>query len=91
MNDPFAHDKADQFAVRVGMAVAEEEARIDYAFRLAFGRPATADEVKVGRDYLHTSREQMKEAGLPADRQPRAALASLARVLLSSNEFLYVD
>jgi hypothetical protein len=91
MNDPFAHDKADQFAVRVGMAVAEEDARMDYAFRLAFGRPATSDEVKVGRDYLQTCREQMKEAGLPTDRQPRAALASFARVLLSSNEFLYVD
>ncbi|WP_406693806.1 PSD1 and planctomycete cytochrome C domain-containing protein [Singulisphaera sp. Ch08] len=91
LNDRLAHEQADKFAVRVGLAFADEEARIDYAFRLAFGRPATADEIKLGRDYLLASREQMKEAGLPADRQPRAALASFARVLLSSNEFLYVD
>ena len=91
LNDPFAHDQADKLAVRVGMAYTEEEDRIDYAYRLAFGRPATVEELAIGRAYLRAGRARMKETGMPADQQARAALASYARVLLSSNEFAFVD
>jgi hypothetical protein len=91
MNDPFVHDQADRLAVRVGMAFGDEPDRIDYAYRLALGRHATSEEVLAGQSYLRECRQRLKEAGLPWDRQPRAALASYARVLLSSNEFLFVD
>jgi hypothetical protein len=91
MNDPFVHDQADRLAVRVGMAFGNETERIDYAYRLALGRHAAPDEIAAGQSYLRDCREQLKEAGLPWDRQPRAALASYAHVLLNSNEFLFVD
>ncbi len=91
MNDPLAHDLSDKFAVRVGMACSSDPERIDYACRLAFGRPATKDEIQLGQDYFRECRAKMKDAGLPWDQQPRAALASYMRVLFSSNEFFFVD
>jgi hypothetical protein len=91
MNDPLVHKQADNLAVRVGMAYANEPERIDYAYRLAFGRPATPSEIRDGIAYLQQSRRDMKEAQLPTDHQSRAALASYLRVLFSSNEFLFVD
>jgi len=91
MNAPFAHEQADRLAVRVGMAFNEEPKRIDYAFQLAFGRHPASEEIRFGQDYLRQCAEALKETALPFDQQPRAALASYMRVLLSSNEFMYVD
>jgi hypothetical protein len=91
MNDKLAHETADKLAVRVGLAFGQDDKRIDYAHRLCFGRPATAEDVELGVQYLRTCAEQLNSAGVPWDEQQRAALASYARVLLSSNEFLYVN
>ena len=91
MNDGFAHEQADKFAVRVGMAHATEAQQIHYAYELAFGRPSTSEEVKVGRNYLKECRAALKETKMPADEQSRVALASFARVLFSSNEFVFID
>ena len=91
MNDPFAHQQADGFAVRIGLAHREDAERIGYAYQLAFGRAATKEEVRTGESFLRECRAAMKETELPADRQPRGALASFARVLFSSNEFMYLD
>lgn len=91
MNDPLVHKQADNLAVRVGMAYASEPERVDYAYRLAFGRPATPSEIRDGIAYLRQSRRDMKDAQMPVDQQSRAALASYLRVLFSSNEFLFVD
>jgi hypothetical protein len=91
MNDPFTHEQADKFAVRIGLADPDTSKRIDYAYRLAFGRPASAEEIKDGKIYLQQCRQSLKETKTPAKEQPRAALASYCRVLFSSNEFLFVD
>ena len=91
MNDPFVHKQADNFAVRVGMAYETLPQRIDFAYRLALGRAASAEEVRVGTAYLRQIRLDLKATNLPMEQHTRAALASLLRVLLCSNEFLYVD
>lgn len=91
MNDPLAHEAADKLAVRVGMAYPDARDRIDYAFRLAYGRPVTKDELRNSQEYLDQCLSNLRQTDTPLDQQPRAALASLARVLMSSNEFLYLD
>jgi hypothetical protein len=91
LNDPFVHEQADNFAVRVGMAYGDEARRIEYAYRLAYGRPPTKEELKIGVEYLAKVGEELRGTKIPADRQPRAALASYMRVLMSSNEFMFVD
>lgn len=91
MNAPFVHRQADLFAVRVGMAYAEDEKRIEYAYRLAFGRKPTAAELAKGLAYLRDIRADLIEINTPDEAQTRAALASYLRVLLSSSEFIFVD
>jgi len=91
MNSQFMHDQSDQFAVRVGMAYDTIGARIDYAFRLAYGRAAKMEEVREAQNYLRQARLELQASGTPADQLNRKALASYLRVVMSSNEFLYVD
>jgi hypothetical protein len=91
MNDPFVHKQADNLAVRIGMAYTETAKRIDYAYRLAFGRGATKEEIGTAERYLRHVATELRQTKIPGDQQPRAALASYVRVLLSSNEFLFVD
>jgi len=91
MNDPFVHKQADNFAVRVGLAFADDAKRIGYAYRLAFGRPPSPAEVSKGLEYLRDIRPDLSEIDLPEEEQTRAALASYLRVLLSSSEFIFLD
>ncbi len=91
MNDPFVHEQADKFAVRVGMVFRNDPQRIDYAYKLSLGRPATSEEIKTSAEYLTECRKEINIAGLPFDEQARATLASFMRVIFSSNEFIYVD
>jgi hypothetical protein len=91
MNDPFVHERAGELAARLESASGDEAGRIALAYRLAFGREATPTEVESGRAYLADARPALGEAGVPDDRQARASLESLVRVLLASNEFLFVD
>ncbi len=91
LNSAFVDEQADVLAVRAGMAVSTDAERIGYAYQLLFGRAPAADEVRDCTKYLADARVEMKHSTLAADRQPRAALASLMHVLLASDEFLFVD
>jgi hypothetical protein len=91
MNNPLLHQQADAFAVRVGMAFDTLRERLDYAYRLAFGRSVKASEVQEAAGYLQQARQDLAAAQTPTEQVNRAALASYLRVVLSSNEFLYVE
>jgi hypothetical protein len=66
------------------------------AYRFAWGRPATVEEVGLGVRFVaaQVERLQKRAAGLrtmtPADARS-AAVADFCHALLNSNEFLYVD
>ena len=91
MNDPFVHAQSDLFAVRMGLAFETLRERINYAYQLAYGRSATPEEQKLGADYLSEAKMDLSGTEVPADMRIRGALASYMRVLMSSNEFLYVE
>ncbi len=91
MNNDFVNAQADQLAVRVGMAYSDTPSRIRYAYQLALGRPPAQAEITEGANYLAKATLALKDSGLPAEREPRAALASYLHVLLASDEFLFVD
>ena len=87
MNDPFFHAQAAALAVRVVVQGHPERirkpdalrVRLNYAFRMIYGRRPTDDELKETQNFLAS-------AG-PDDQ----AWPALMRVLLASNEFLTVD
>ena len=91
MNSPFMHEQSDRFAVRVGMAFDTIRERIDYAIHLAYGRAPRLEEIREAQDYLRRTRLELQATGAPVDQLNQKALASYLRVVMSSNEFLYVD
>jgi hypothetical protein len=76
MNNDFVARQADALAERVKQSVASDEERIQYAYRLAFGRKPSSEETQMGKDFLRTS------AG---------AWSQYAQVLLTSAEFASVN
>jgi hypothetical protein len=91
MNDPFFHEQADSLAVRVGMAFGTELERLNYAYRLLYGRMPSLEEVKEARQFLTAARGSLQDAPVPDDKRNREAWAALMRVLLSANEFVTLD
>src|SRR5262249_47539876 len=91
MNDPFVHERAASWAARLESFASQDRLRIDRAYREAFARTATPSEVELGEEYLRTCRAALADAGVAEAERPHAAWASYARVLLSSNEFVFLD
>jgi hypothetical protein len=79
LNSPFMHAQAASFAARIRAAGSDVRERIDWAHRAAFARPARTAELQRGEAFL-------QELGGGPE-----AWTSYAHVLLSSNEFSYVD
>jgi hypothetical protein len=91
MNDPFMVEQADGLARRLLEGPGDSERRIERAYLLALGRAPDPDEIARGVRYLQEYGEQLGRAGAPAERIELEAWTSYARVLLSANEFVYVD
>jgi hypothetical protein len=89
MNHPFV---AEQAAGLVRRALAAEPSqRIERAYRLAYGRTCHADEAERANEFLAHFAAEAARLGGGVEQAEREAWSSLARVLLTSNEFLYVD
>lgn len=74
----------------------DDGALISQAFRLAWARPATADEVRLGLRFLSSQTQRLRadNAAGPSRSAEAAradAVADLCQAILISNEFLYVD
>ncbi|HMC10927.1 MAG TPA: DUF1549 and DUF1553 domain-containing protein, partial [Pirellulaceae bacterium] len=82
LNSPFMVEQAAAFADRLvsevpDSALAAKYQRVDLAYRLLYGRPATDEEIRLGLGFLADGNQ---------DR-----LKQYAHVLLAANELLYVD
>ncbi len=91
MNNPFVHEQARGLARRMMAAAPEDAGRVAFGYEIAWGRPPTADEVEAARDYLRRYRAEMARLGAGDGEAQAEAWASLARVLLAADEFIYVD
>lgn len=91
MNNTFAAEQARDFAGRLISAESDPAARIALAAQLAWGRAPREDEQKRFVEYVAQFREALTASGCAPDRLEQDAWTSFARVLLSANEFLYVD
>ncbi len=91
MNDPFVHEEADRLAVKVFLSRDTDQARLDFAWRTLYGRAATPAELLAAQRHLAKARASVAVVSPEADRLTRQSWASLMRVLLASDEFLYVD
>jgi mono/diheme cytochrome c family protein len=87
MNNEFVYMQAGKLAERV-LTQPNEAARIAEAYQLLFGRPPTTKEMEVGLQFLKTTPEK---PGNKVNGEPVTAWREYARVLLSANEFEFVD
>jgi len=80
LNSPFMTTLAEAFVERLRRDVpAGDEARVQRAYQLLFGRPATSEEIDIGLRFLASG-------GDPVSRWKQYAHA-----LLASNEVMYLD
>lgn len=91
MNNTFMQEQSAAIANRLMQFSTEEPDRVARGIEMLCSRPATADEIMQGRDYLRRFCEEAVRSGLSESEAERAAYGSFARVLLSSNEFFYLD
>lgn len=89
MNDPFMQEQALRLSARLNAARPDLPGQITLAYQLLFARDPDAAEIATGQQYLAEIQSRMKEAGV-AD-PSKEAQASYVRVLLSSNEFIWLD
>lgn len=88
-----------EFAVRMGQGLAKRveqaapshttDEQVQKAFQFAFSREANAAELEHCRQFLNTQTERRKASA--ADNAQHTALADLCRMLLATNEFLYLQ
>lgn len=86
MNSPFVHEQATLFARRIIASSTEDPARIRFAFETAQGRPPADAELAAAQEFVAAYRQKL--AG-NSDESP--VWGALARVLLTSNAFLYLE
>jgi hypothetical protein len=84
LNSPFVIETAKAYAGRLQKEAGSDTERVQRAFALAFGRPATAEEEQLFVTFL-----QARDAEPAANRLTR--WERLAQILIGSNEFMYVD
>ena len=66
-------------------------ARVAWGHELAWSRPPVPAEVERGITYVQVCTQELDKAGVPAERRDLEAWTSYARLLLTANEFLYLD
>jgi hypothetical protein len=91
MNNPFFLEQAEAFARRLMAATPDLRQRIELAVQLAWSRPAKTLEGEQGTHYLDEYARCLAAVSMPAQRRELEAWTSYARILLSANEFVYID
>jgi hypothetical protein len=86
LNNPFALDQARALAQRIlKVDLSDDRARIDYAYHLLYGRPATAEEIAIGLEALRDGADQ------PTERKAESSWEIYCQLLLCANEMIYID
>ncbi|WP_029629745.1 PSD1 and planctomycete cytochrome C domain-containing protein [Zavarzinella formosa] len=88
LNDPFFHAQAAKVAGRLP-AQADTATRFGELCRIVFQRTPTANEIEMATNFLAAHAKTVAGQS-PAERE-KAGWATLVRIVLASNEFLYLE
>ncbi|MCA9084896.1 MAG: PSD1 domain-containing protein [Planctomycetaceae bacterium] len=91
MNSPFINETAEAFANRLKEFSSDDAQRIQHGFRLTVSRLPTDEELKDCLTFLNDYRQELVEGKQPEPEADKLAWIAVARVILSSSEFLYID
>jgi hypothetical protein len=90
-NNPFVHELSASFADRLIASGGSDKEKIERAHELAWGRAARAEEIERAIRYLSDCKKALAGSQLAELKREQLAWSSLAKVMLTSNEFLYID
>ena len=91
MNSSFVHQQASGFAKRLLAISVDDDSRIRLAFEMGHGRHPGDDEITRAMSFLEDYLQKLAGPGQPQPDHRLAAWSALARVILTSNAFLFVD
>ncbi len=91
MNSDFMRKTAAAFAGRISRETDDPAGRIRRAYLLAYSRPADPREITRDCEYVTRFADEAVKSGLDRTTAEHKAWTSLARALLASNEFFYID
>jgi cytochrome c553 len=91
LNNPFVHEQSQRLARELLAAETSAPARLRLAYFRTLGRAPSDAERAQASAFLARYERTLAREDVPAAGRPAEAWAGLARVLLASNEFLYVD
>ncbi len=91
MNSPFVHEQAEAFAKIFLSTGGDDATRLAQAYETAHGRVPTETELNEFKEFLNTYQMQLRDQQTSIDQNELLAWSALARVLLTSNAFLFVD
>jgi hypothetical protein len=89
LNSEFMRSAADGMADRLRRTV--PDAPISEAVLIAFARTATPGELQALTEFVAMQQANYRDAGNADEAAHQQALADMCHILLSSNEFLYID
>jgi hypothetical protein len=91
MNNPFPRAQAEGLARRLIAGSPDHRRRVERAAELAWGRPPGSAEVEKALAYVQRYQQELAKTGVAPERLELEAWSSYARVVLTANEFVYVD
>jgi hypothetical protein len=91
MNSPFVHEASTAFASLLISEHRDPTERVVAAVEKAHGRRPESDEIERSLQFVDAYKEQLRQISTPEGELESASWSALARVLLTSNAFLYVD
>jgi hypothetical protein len=91
MNNPFVARCASALAGRLVAATDDPAGRVALAISLAWNRPPRGDEVGRLRPFVEEYGRESAREGTPRETAETEAWTSLARIVLTADEFLYLD
>lgn len=92
LNSEFLFSAAEKLATRISeTATPSIEQQVKLGFQLSLGRSPTTEELERSLAFLNDQQRSFTTAETPEDNARQLALADFCQMLMSSNEFLYVE
>lgn len=92
LNSEFLFSQSENLAARISETTGpEKEPLVKLGFQIVFARQPTESDLAKSIAFLNEQEQGYVSAGDPVDKSRRLALADFCHMLMSSNEFLYVE
>jgi Protein of unknown function (DUF1553)/Protein of unknown function (DUF1549)/Planctomycete cytochrome C len=91
LNSELVMQAATDFAGRLLEGTGTDDQRINHMYALAYGRPATTEEVAANREFLSAAERSLNSTEADTGQRRRQLWSILCQTILASNEFVYVQ